>query len=84
MKDKIIKVFNILNNVETIQDLNKLHFKLVDLEFSKIAFYDLQKSFNDNNGKRATCRTLNETTANFYKKHGFNVSNVNGYFVIAI
>lgn len=79
---KFKKVFDILNGVETVNDLKKLGFKLVDLEFSKATFYDLQKSYNENNGTKATAKTIIKTVADFYKKHGFTVSGQNGIFKI--
>ena len=79
---KFKKVFDILNGVKTANDLKKLGFELVDLEFCKVAFYLLQDSYNANNGEKATARTLLKTVADFYKKHGFKVSGQNGIFKI--
>ena len=80
--NKFKKVFDVLNGVETVNDLKRLGFKLVDLEYSKATFYDLQKSYNKNNGQKTTARTLLKTVADFYKKHGFKVSGENGIFKI--
>ena len=76
------KVFDILNGIENKKGLDKIGFKLVDLEYSKVAFYSLQKSFNENRGKSATAQTLLKTVADFYKNNGFSVSENNGIYFI--
>lgn len=77
------RVFDILNGVESKKDLDKIGFKLVDFEYSKILFYELQKSYNQNRGKKATAKTLIKPVAHFYGLYGFNVTEKNGVFIVS-
>lgn len=77
------KVFEILNGIETAADLKKIGFALIDFEYSKATFYMLQKSYNENRGKRADAKTLLKPVADFYKKNGFKVTENNGIFYIS-
>ena len=79
---KFVKAFNELNNITTKRDLKKAGLQLVDLEYCKATFYMLQTSYNANNGARATAKTLLKSVADFYNKHGFNISHENGVYLI--